>query len=125
VIGFLASWAPAALWAMALFLLSHQSSVPGVASFLHADKVAHFVLFAVLGTTLAWAGRKKGRGKALVFLVLLGVAYAATDEWHQSFVPSRDPSYGDFLADTVGVVVGFVLTRLLLEKRKAVRTSRR
>jgi hypothetical protein len=35
---------------------------------------------------------------------LLACAYAALDEWHQSFVPGRFAGVGDFLLDCVGVV---------------------
>jgi VanZ family protein len=38
-----------------------------------------------------------------IFRVLLVVAlYAASDEWHQSFVPNREASVVDVLIDTVG-----------------------
>ena len=41
----------------------------------------------------------------------LGLAflYAASDEWHQSFVPSRGSSFHDVLIDTAGAALGLVL----------------
>ena len=38
--------------------------------------------------------------------VLLSAAYAATDEFHQSFVPSRTASIHDVVIDTVGAALG-------------------
>ncbi len=37
--------------------------------------------------------------------VLFCSLYGLSDEWHQSFVPGRDASLGDWLADTIGAVL--------------------
>lgn len=34
------------------------------------------------------------------------ILYGASDEFHQSFVPSRTGSFGDVLLDFLGVVIG-------------------
>ncbi len=39
-------------------------------------------------------------------------ACGGLDEWHQSFVPGRDCSTGDFLLDLAGIAVMLVLLRL-------------
>jgi len=80
------------------------------------DKVLHLGVYLVLGGTLAWAKEKTPSAPVLV-LVLLGMAYGAMDEWHQAFVPGRDPSLGDFAADCAGVALGFILLRSLLKLR--------
>jgi VanZ family protein len=41
--------------------------------------------------------------------VLLGSAYAATDEVHQAFVAGRHASPLDWLIDTAGVIAGVLL----------------
>jgi VanZ family protein len=46
----------------------------------------------------------------------IGILFALSDEWHQSFVPGRDPSAGDFLADFLGVLLGYTLTRWSLNR---------
>ena len=33
-------------------------------------------------------------------------AYAASDEWHQSFVAGRDSDLFDWVADSIGAVLG-------------------
>jgi len=40
---------------------------------------------------------------------LLATAYAATDEWHQSFVPSRGAAVGDVAIDSAGALLGILL----------------
>ena len=43
------------------------------------------------------------------FAIFLAGVYAATDEFHQSFVPSRGASVGDVLVDTLGATAGILL----------------
>lgn len=43
---------------------------------------------------------------------LLAGAYAALDEWHQSFVAGRSASVGDFLLDCLGIVGLLLIHRL-------------
>lgn len=70
-------------------------------------KVAHFVIYLVLGLVTylalprAWSVRKR-----LVTVIMLCFLYAITDEWHQSFVPGRGPQIRDVFIDTVGSSVG-------------------
>jgi len=42
----------------------------------------------------------------------LSIFYAASDEWHQAFVPSRFPSVGDFFMDCVGIMGLLLIHRL-------------
>ena len=117
----LISWAPAGIWAVFLFFLSAQSEIPGADSFSFPlnDKVAHFGLFAVLGTALAWGGRRSRGLSTHLVVLLLGAVFAATDEWHQAFVPLRDPSLWDLAADLAGLAVGYALARLVFRPPKS------
>ncbi len=45
------------------------------------------------------------------------MVYAATDEYHQSFVPGRSSSVWDVLIDGLGVLLTLALLSLLLERR--------
>ncbi len=103
-------WGPAALWAAVLFLLSESSGL-GLAGILlpGVDKLAHGGLFLILGLSLAWGNQSTGTGVSGLVLSLIGVGYGALDEWHQSFVPGRDSSVGDWVADSAGVMLGLVL----------------
>jgi VanZ family protein len=98
-------WGPVVAWAALIFVLS---SIPDLGTGLGGwdvalRKVAHAAEFAVLGFLLARAiGRER---PALV----LGIAYAVSDELHQHFVPGRVGSPLDVLLDTVGVAIGVLL----------------
>ena len=106
--GWVLGWGPAALWAAVLFLLSE---LQGLGGFLPsgADKFVHGGLYLILGLSLAWGKGRTGLGVPGVLLLLIGVGYGALDEWHQSFVPGRDSSLGDWVADSAGVMLGLVL----------------
>ena len=76
-------------------------------------KTAHVLEYAVLAPLLWWARRRpvRGdlrpwRGAEAAFALGLAVLFAASDEWHQSFVPSREARVGDVLIDAAGAVAG-------------------
>jgi VanZ family protein len=71
----------------------------------HLDKVTHFAVYGLLGTLLCRVGTG---ARAAVGAVLLASVFGASDEWHQSFVPGRTAEFADWVADTLGAVVGAV-----------------
>jgi VanZ family protein len=78
-------------------------------------KCAHLTEYAILAWLLWRAIRKPIRGDTRpwrwseAFLVVGLVAlYASTDEFHQTFVPSRQGSVWDVLLDTTGAAVGML-----------------
>jgi VanZ family protein len=100
-------WAPVVLWAAVIFAFS---SVPDLGTGLGTwdlvlRKIAHAGEFAVLGALLLRALRTE------LPALGLGVAYAASDELHQHFVPGRVGSPIDVAIDSVGVAIGVVLWR--------------
>lgn len=67
--------------------------------------MAYALLAAAAFWSQWWPSRRVSRS-AVLGASLYAVTFGATDEWHQSFVPGRDPSWGDFLADAAGAVAG-------------------
>ena len=100
-------WGPAAFWVAVLFFLSEWES-PGVELIALHDSIVHFSLYSVLGLTLAWA-RLQGTHHPHAAFIMLGIALGLMDEFHQSFVPGRDPALGDVIADATGVMLGYAL----------------
>ena len=107
-------WGPAAVWVAVLFFLSEWES-PGIELIAVHDSVVHFLLYTVLGFTLAWARLRGARYHHGVF-VLLGIALGVLDEFHQSFVPGRTPAVSDMLADAAGVIMGYALFVMILAR---------
>ena len=101
-------WALVVAWAALIFTLSSISDLgTGLGGWdLVLRKIAHAAEFAVLGFLLHRALRRDG------WALALGIAYAASDELHQHFVPGRQGSPLDVLIDAVGVAVGVYVGRL-------------
>ena len=75
-----------------------------------ARKLAHFTEYALL--TLLWWRALRGRGSAsrvLAAAVAIAVAYAITDEYHQTFVEGRVGAVTDVLIDSAGALVAALL----------------
>lgn len=47
-----------------------------------------------------------------VIALVIAAAYAASDEFHQSFIPSRTPSVYDVMIDTTGAAVALTVATL-------------
>jgi len=131
-------WLPAVLWASLIFsastgAMSARNTSRFIGPFLHwlvpdisdeavravqivVRKTAHAVEYGLL-SYLLWRVLRKPKkdddrpwtwGPALGALAL-AFLYAVTDEFHQSFVPSRGASPGDVMLDTVGAALGLVV----------------
>lgn len=97
-----------------IYWLSSRSNlgVKGVdASLLHIPLYAGlaFCLVKALSETLP---RQAISWRLPGFAFTVAAAYAVADEWHQSFVPGRDASSGDFILDLVGICLTLLLIRL-------------
>ncbi len=75
----------------------------------HWDKLAHFAAWALLAVLLARGVR--GRG-GLWAPLAMAVVYGLVDEVHQSFVPGREMSALDLLADALGAAAGVGIAAL-------------
>lgn len=101
-------WLPVLLWAALIFVLSAQPSLStglGQWDFV-LRKVAHVFEYWVLTVLVARALSPHIRAPRRLGMVALlaAVGYAATDEWHQTFVPGRAGSPWDVAIDAVGAV---------------------
>lgn len=89
-------------------------------------KAAHMSEYAVLGMLGLWTFRswRLPQKRAVWFALLCSALYAATDEFHQLFVPGRSGQITDVLFDTVGgpawVSVWFFCFFLCAERGKKV-----
>lgn len=78
----------------------------------YVRKAGHVTGYAILGVLMhraAARGRERWSGRRVLALLAAAALYAATDEFHQRFVPTRGPSVGDVLLDTVGAALGLGL----------------
>jgi VanZ family protein len=109
---------PVALVMGIIFFLSHQEgsslTLPEIP---YIDKAAHFLLYSVLAGAALYsfpAGyRNHHPERAGLMTLLFCLVYGITDELHQVFVPGRDASTGDLIADVSGAAVTIVFWLLL------------
>lgn len=108
-----------------IILSSMPGSRFGPSPFLEADKVVHFLLFAVgAGLFMAAVCRTVGAGSWLraFFAWLFMVAIGIGDEIHQLYTPGRSGGdWGDLTADAAGAAFGICLILLLHGKRSPAR----
>jgi VanZ family protein len=106
-------WIPVAVYLCAIWYLSSQPNLVPPAIPFTGDKLYHFIEFFGLGLLLARAWRATllhgGFGQVLMIAFACGVLVGASDEYHQSFVPGRDMSVYDLLADAAGLVAAQAL----------------
>lgn len=111
-------------WILMMAAISVQSgltdlSLPDV-GIDFVDKIAHFFVFGILGWLLC-------RGMALSknrwiqdhyfsVALVIGILFALSDEWHQSFVQGRESSFFDWIADLTGLVIFSLVYRRIRKK---------
>ncbi|MEH6908360.1 VanZ family protein [Neobacillus drentensis] len=78
-------------------------------------KNAHFFAYLILAILVRNALRKGEipKGKNLLLAIGICVLYAASDEFHQIFVPGRGPQVKDVFIDSAGAVVGIGIYQLV------------
>ncbi len=74
-------------------------------------KLGHITGYALLTALWAWALSAVTR-RPLVWAVVISLAYACTDEFHQTFVRGREGTPRDVLIDAVGMALAVLLIRL-------------
>ncbi len=81
----------------------------------YVRKTAHVTEYFVLAVTVAFPLYVYGiRGFWLILLAgTFCVGFAGLDEYHQSFVAGRGPSAHDVAIDSIGILPGIILVRIV------------
>jgi len=74
------------------------------------DKIFHMGIYAILAVFIYFSFKKSGVKKwVFVLSFVVAALYGISDEIHQLYVPGRDASVGDVLADSFGAFLGSYL----------------
>jgi VanZ family protein len=147
--GRLVRYGPLVVWALLIFVgsgnvLSAQhtsfllpiikrlfpSASPNALAWVHflVRKAGHLTEYAILATLAARAFRKSShefiQQHWFKLSLLFAVLYALSDEFHQSFVPSRTASIHDSLIDSAGALIALTIIWLRCRKPAAETSSR-
>lgn len=102
-------WAPVAVYMAAIFYVSSlpDLSIPeGIAVSGHS--AGYLGLAVVVVRALAGGLPRRISVRVAATALLITVAYAVSDEVHQSYVPGRDADAYDVLTDAIGALTGTI-----------------
>ena len=103
---------PTIFWAIVIFVISSIPSLkqPDI-GFILQDKLLHLVEFGIMGFLLqrSFSYDRKAQFSTYLIVFIIGCSYGALDEIHQSFIEGRQSSFGDFFADSVGILLSQAL----------------
>jgi VanZ family protein len=147
-LGLVSKWMPVIAWMVLIFVgssdaLSADHTSRFIVPFLHwldpamsaatiatvhmvIRKLGHFTEYAILATLL-WRGFRgtfSVSGTILALSAFIAAAvFAASDEFHQSFIATRTASAHDVMIDCIGAVFAVAVCALLAFRRRAVKAS--
>lgn len=108
-------WLPSFIWMCLIFLMSSRTTVQASTvdwfDFV-IKKTAHFIEYFILNTLFLYSMKKTTSFSKprLVFTALfLTILYAASDEFHQTFVSGRTGKPRDVFIDSFGASVSALL----------------
>lgn len=76
-------------------------------------KLAHLTEFTILGSVLYTILRRYITCGTVIKTIALGILIASLDEFIQLFSPGRSSQLSDILIDTIGVILGILLVKLV------------
>lgn len=101
-------WLPAIIWMLLIFYGSSQVKVSVAGNFwlnFFFFKTLHIIEYGTLYFLFYAANKNKKLSIILAFL------YALTDEFHQTFISTREGRFRDIFIDSLGISASWYLTR--------------
>jgi VanZ family protein len=117
---FLRLYGPVILWALLILLLTglpgnYFPRVPTIWDLLEPDKIVHLFIFLIFTLLIIYPLYQKKNASARVLASVsigTGILFGAVTELLQAYVfVWRQASVYDFIADTAGCIIGFLLFR--------------
>ncbi len=104
-----------------LFFILIVSSIPGKSVppvlALTWDKLLHVIEYFFLGI-LGYRAYEHRYKYITIIISMFGIFFGCMDEIWQSFIPGRNPSYYDAIADGIGVILGVITIRMIKKQSK-------
>ena len=102
------------------------SVFPRVKPVVGLDKVVHLCMYAGFAFLCLWGYRKQFisngityKRKAILLAIIISIAYGGLTELMQEYlVPSRTGDWVDFLADSIGTLLGVTIFYLFYKNKK-------
>jgi VanZ family protein len=102
---------PVVLYMAGIFIASSMSKppIPEQVSDVSLHSLAYCGLTLLLIRALSASQWSSVTPVTLAAAWIAAVAYGVTDEWHQSFVPHRQPDVRDVIANAIGALAATVM----------------
>lgn len=106
-------------WMLVIYFASSLSSPGPLPPVSGIDKLTHAIVFGILAYFYARSFCGHGRLTPLqaFFAIGLAVTYGILDELHQAYVPGRDASALDAIADALGAFIAVLGLRYVQARR--------
>ena len=108
-------WLPVIICAILIFYLSSLTSKDIPDLFIGKDIIEHLIEYACFALLLSRALKaynpKLSYNKRILWVCVIAIIYALSDEFHQSFVAGRNSSGFDLSLDAIGSLMGSLLYR--------------
>lgn len=102
-------WLPTVAYCGLIFYLSSLTIPIEIEQMKLPDKALHFIEYGVLSILFFFSLKKSMPDHNIKTIALLSILfsslYGVSDEIHQYFVPGRESSMGDVMADFIGAVI--------------------
>lgn len=81
-------------------------------------KMAHFTEYLILCYLWLNALKKSNVKHKYIYAIVISVLYACSDEYHQTFIADRSGQFLDVLIDSMGILTGGGLYKLVEMRKK-------
>ncbi len=109
-------YVPVIIWCGLIFAVSNRPTISTVDSYaidFALKKLAHFIEYFILGVLVYRAT------KNIWISIIFCITYAISDEFHQSFIPGREPRGRDVIIDSLGSITAVITWNKLSQKIKS------
>jgi len=116
-------WIPPILWMILIFYLSSKSRFTATGEPLQdflifkALHMCEYGLLALLLFNALYNTIKHNVSFAIRYSGLISIVYAASDEYHQLFTPTRSGTLRDILIDGCGILITLSILHVFYKKR--------
>ncbi len=111
------AWIPSLVWMVIIFSFSSRQSVSVSGEywldfvFYKSIHIAEYAILTVFNIyALTNSNPKSPLVKNGIYAVILALLFASSDEYHQTFVPTRQGKHFDVLVDSVGIFSVYCIT---------------
>ncbi|PKP57393.1 hypothetical protein CVT91_10750 [Candidatus Atribacteria bacterium HGW-Atribacteria-1] len=114
-------WILLIIYSIMIFIFSSQPEVGVEQYFYGQDKVTHFVVYGIHTFLCLLTLCDKILSLKFIqyfFALILSVSYGIFNEIYQYFIPEREFSFGDILADSLGIITFLILVYIFQNKKR-------